>query len=337
MNRPWLIQANGREACSATFGPRHFQPPQPRGGILLLPAEDREFTRLICAETDRIRDLAAAGMDYTLVDDFHFKNAGLKDEQLHGSYLTEDDGQVMTIFPGSHYVTEPDQRRFYTLLLYDDGTYAVWERANSQWRKLSGGNLPVRVWETEELPPAPDVTAGVSRGGVTLRCVGPEYLVSNAHFTVHLSRQGGMIRQWRAGTNLLAEGQDLYGDQDYFSTKRDARMEASSDVESGVRVEPVPERVAIGSRTRSTTFSRFAPTANGARERASVVQPVRGNVHGGRTYSTIRLAVGRSRSANPSSARRIVRSSSSALPTRQRPDADAAVAVPSFITPAASS
>jgi hypothetical protein len=46
-------------------------------------------------------DLVAAGIKYTVLDDFHFKNAGLTEEQLHGYYLTEDDGRVLSIFPGS--------------------------------------------------------------------------------------------------------------------------------------------------------------------------------------------------------------------------------------------
>lgn len=46
-------------------------------------------------------DLATAGMRYTVLDDFHFKNAGLSDDQLHGHYLSEDDGQLLSIFPGS--------------------------------------------------------------------------------------------------------------------------------------------------------------------------------------------------------------------------------------------
>jgi hypothetical protein len=52
-------------------------------------------------EQSFVRDIAAAGIDYTLVDDFHFKNAGLVESQLYGSYLTEDDGRTMTVFPGS--------------------------------------------------------------------------------------------------------------------------------------------------------------------------------------------------------------------------------------------
>jgi hypothetical protein len=46
-------------------------------------------------------DLTAAGIDYTILDDFHFKNAGLTDAQLTGYLLTEDEGRVMSVFPGS--------------------------------------------------------------------------------------------------------------------------------------------------------------------------------------------------------------------------------------------
>jgi alpha-amylase len=46
-------------------------------------------------------DLVAAGMKYTVLDDFHFKNAGLTEDELHGYYLTEDDGRLLAVFPGS--------------------------------------------------------------------------------------------------------------------------------------------------------------------------------------------------------------------------------------------
>ena len=52
-------------------------------------------------EQSYTRDLVAAGVEYTVLDDFHFKNAGLSDSELFGHYLTEDDGRVMSIFPGS--------------------------------------------------------------------------------------------------------------------------------------------------------------------------------------------------------------------------------------------
>ncbi|MHC4181065.1 MAG: glycoside hydrolase family 38 N-terminal domain-containing protein, partial [Planctomycetota bacterium] len=46
-------------------------------------------------------DLTAAGIEYTMLDDFHFKNAGLTDAQLAGYLLTEDEGRVLSVFPGS--------------------------------------------------------------------------------------------------------------------------------------------------------------------------------------------------------------------------------------------
>ncbi len=45
--------------------------------------------------------LAEAGIEYTVLDDFHFQRAGLNDAELYGYYLTEDDGQLLKVFPGS--------------------------------------------------------------------------------------------------------------------------------------------------------------------------------------------------------------------------------------------
>jgi len=52
-------------------------------------------------EQSMTRDLVEANIRYTLLDDFHFKNAGLTEDELHGYYLTEDDGHVLAAFPGS--------------------------------------------------------------------------------------------------------------------------------------------------------------------------------------------------------------------------------------------
>lgn len=45
--------------------------------------------------------IAAAGVDYVVVDDFHFKMAGLRDEDLTGYYVTEEQGHALKVFPGS--------------------------------------------------------------------------------------------------------------------------------------------------------------------------------------------------------------------------------------------
>jgi alpha-amylase len=52
-------------------------------------------------EQTLVSDIVAAGIEYTVLDDFHFKCAGLSDEQLFGYYLTEDEGRLLKIFPNS--------------------------------------------------------------------------------------------------------------------------------------------------------------------------------------------------------------------------------------------
>lgn len=46
-------------------------------------------------------DITAAGITYTIVDDYHFRCAGLIQEQLFGYYVTEDEGRLLNVFPGS--------------------------------------------------------------------------------------------------------------------------------------------------------------------------------------------------------------------------------------------
>jgi alpha-amylase len=46
-------------------------------------------------------DLAIAGIEYVILDDFHFKNSGLTDGQLFNYFITEDDGHLLKVFPGS--------------------------------------------------------------------------------------------------------------------------------------------------------------------------------------------------------------------------------------------
>jgi alpha-amylase len=45
--------------------------------------------------------LAEAGVEYTTIDDYHFKKSGLREEDLYGYYLTEEEGKVVKVFPGS--------------------------------------------------------------------------------------------------------------------------------------------------------------------------------------------------------------------------------------------
>ncbi|HEV3259873.1 MAG TPA: alpha-amylase/4-alpha-glucanotransferase domain-containing protein [Gemmataceae bacterium] len=52
-------------------------------------------------EQNLIPDIAAAGIEYTVLDDYHFKQAGLEEDQLFGYYVSEDSGRLLRIFPGS--------------------------------------------------------------------------------------------------------------------------------------------------------------------------------------------------------------------------------------------
>ena len=52
-------------------------------------------------ESNLTSDLAASEIEYTVLDDYHFRAAGLTDDQLHGYYVAEDEGRIVKIFPGS--------------------------------------------------------------------------------------------------------------------------------------------------------------------------------------------------------------------------------------------
>jgi hypothetical protein len=48
-----------------------------------------------------VRDIAAAGIEWTILDDTHFKAAGLTDDELDRHWLTEGDGATLAVFPVS--------------------------------------------------------------------------------------------------------------------------------------------------------------------------------------------------------------------------------------------
>lgn len=52
-------------------------------------------------ESSFTSDIVDAGIHYTILDDFHFRRAGLRDEELTGYFVTENEGRVLRIFPGS--------------------------------------------------------------------------------------------------------------------------------------------------------------------------------------------------------------------------------------------
>ncbi len=49
-------------------------------------------------------DLATAGVEWTILDDFHFKAAGLGEEELHRYWITESNGRTVSVLPGSEHL-----------------------------------------------------------------------------------------------------------------------------------------------------------------------------------------------------------------------------------------
>ena len=55
-------------------------------------------------ESSLTSSIAEAGIDYTVLDDYHFRRAGLKNEELNGYFVTEDEGKTIKVFPGSEHL-----------------------------------------------------------------------------------------------------------------------------------------------------------------------------------------------------------------------------------------
>lgn len=131
-------------------------------------------------------EIARAGISYTILDDFHFRNAGLSEESLYGYYVTENDGELIKVFPGSErlrylipfqeahetiqYLREiAEQRENAVLVFGDDGEkFGTWPGTKEHvydrgWlRRFFDALTENRDWlwtatlsdATENLPPA---------------------------------------------------------------------------------------------------------------------------------------------------------------------------------------
>jgi alpha-amylase len=51
-------------------------------------------------EQHLVAAIVEAGIEYTVLDDFHFRRAGLAPGEMYGYYLTEDEGRLLKVFPG---------------------------------------------------------------------------------------------------------------------------------------------------------------------------------------------------------------------------------------------
>jgi len=52
-------------------------------------------------ESELTSELAQSGILYTVLDDFHFRRGGVPQNELHGYFVTENEGDTLCVFPGS--------------------------------------------------------------------------------------------------------------------------------------------------------------------------------------------------------------------------------------------
>lgn len=106
-------------------------------------------------ESSLTADMARAGMGYTVLDDFHFRAAGLTDDQLHGYFLTEDEGRTLRVFPGS-------ERLRYTIPFADPQETIQYCR---QWADRRPGAVLTFGDDGEKFGTWPDTHQHVYAGG----------------------------------------------------------------------------------------------------------------------------------------------------------------------------
>ncbi|MGD0091581.1 MAG: alpha-amylase family glycosyl hydrolase [Planctomycetota bacterium] len=119
-------------------------------------------------------------------------------------------------------------------------------------------------------PPAPETWRPITLAGVSFRCVGPDIIVSNPHYTVVLRRQGGVVRELSVprasrppdagGTPalLVAKDHDLYGDQEYLKPHDGDRIAAGDDVECNMRIKETKAGLRLSFEGQLRGFQRFA-------------------------------------------------------------------------------
>ncbi len=137
-------------------------------------------------EQNLASSLARAGVGYAFVDDTHFLHAGLKEDDLTGFYITEDQGRILRVFPIAEklrytipfrepvetieYLAELADEAGNNIVLYgDDGEkFGVWPKTNKhvygdRWlerfftaltENASWINIITPAEAVEKLPPA---------------------------------------------------------------------------------------------------------------------------------------------------------------------------------------
>ncbi len=124
-------------------------------------------------EQNLVSDIADAGSEYTVLDDLHFRQAGVEDGQMFGYHLSEDNGRLLRIFAAAEplrYLVpyrDPNETLAYfgevasrhpdaVIVFADDGEkFGVWpEMYQALLRARLAAPLPGRAAEQSSLDSA---------------------------------------------------------------------------------------------------------------------------------------------------------------------------------------
>lgn len=170
--------------------------------------------------------------------------------------------ELLPLHPGTPRLGAKGKGGTWTIVEFD-GPVPENVRLVESWQGKAGlqlvglGALRPKVGIAASCPPPPG-DAPVALGGVQVRCVGPDFILSNAHYTVTISRQGGAIREMRTKDRVLFARMNLYGDQEYFKCGDSDSISIADDAESGLAMRVDADGLHMTFMGQLRGFQRFA-------------------------------------------------------------------------------
>ena len=173
--------------------------------------------------------LAAAGVEFTLVDDYHFKSVGIVGQDLFGHYITDDGGNSVMIFPISqalrylipfrevdetvdYLIHKADRESNRALVFGDDGEkFGLWPGTqkwvwNDGWmdrftRGIVSNHDVIRMSRFEDWidrqPPLGQVYLPTSSYFEMSEWSLPANMAAEFHDKAHKLEEEGVIEEWR--------------------------------------------------------------------------------------------------------------------------------------------
>jgi 4-alpha-glucanotransferase len=170
-----------------------------------------------------------AGIEYVVVDDFHFKMSGLRDKDLSGYFITEEAGRIVKVFPGSESLRyllpfkEPEETIEYFRSLPDAGenTLSVMADDGEKFGVWPG----TFKWVYEEGWLKRFIKAFEENSDWLIPTTFGEYVKSEgARGRVYLQTSSYMeMSEWSLPSNAMLEYEDLLEEMKHqpgFETKR---------------------------------------------------------------------------------------------------------------------